>query len=94
MSVWDDWFVKSAQLTAPARELLTACATDDEALVADLQAHYRDLPGKLALLWEPYLAYLRACGIDEAEHWQRFCAWMSETEAAIAVGDHPFGDDR
>ena len=91
MATWADWFVENAELTAPAREYLSAAVVrDDSELVADLWAADDDLTRKMALLWEPSLTYLRSQGVDDAEHWRGFCAWMTQTEAAIAVGASPF----
>lgn len=94
MATLDDWFLESSLLTAPAREYLSAAVVlDDAELVARLWESQDDLPAKLGLLWEPYLAFLRSQGVDDSEHWQEFCRWMSETEALIGVGGHPFGDE-
>ena len=91
---WDDWFLDVAESTRVAREYLSAAVADDSVLVAQLWESGCDkIPTELALLWEPYLAYLRTQGIDEAEYWRGFCAWMSQTEALIGVGGHPFSDN-
>lgn len=94
MTDWDNWFLAAEESTRAAREYLSAAVADDTELVEKLWASSDDLPQRLALLWEPYLAYLRTQGIDEAEYWRGFCAWMSQTEALIGVGGHPFNDER